>query len=251
MNKDSILYTEVIKHRCTHTHTQIHRFTHIIVHTSAQVMTWKRCALASKPGELKCIVRFILTPFNCELISHFHLFAKSPPRCHLPLNFLLTNPYKILSSFIYRLFHSPSTFTFAIISFLSLGLFTIIFVQVIHSHPVISLQNLLSVSCPLPFLFFFFVLSIILKSLPLLFRHSFLSPIRLFHSLCASLLTSSCFSSIFFQFLSSLHIPTLSDLFASLLSVMLAILPHLSSFFHYILSPVPSTCLPFITWAEY
>lgn len=98
MNKELILYTVVMKHRCAHTHSDTQIYTHYGAHLGSGDDMKKVCfAIYSKPGELKCIVKFILAPFNYEL-SHFHLFAKSLPRCHLSFNFLLTGPYRILSA---------------------------------------------------------------------------------------------------------------------------------------------------------
>lgn len=181
------------------------------------------------PGELRCIVEFILTPVNCDLILHFHLFLK-PPQSSLssPIQ-LFCSPILTKSSLLLLSLSFTVHLSFPLLSFLSLGLFTITFEQascyfqhwnpVIHSPSDFFPSLVVSVlSFPLLYLYFLCFQSFI--------NHCFFS----FNTLSLSLLLpflyftlyvhfslqAPAFPPFFSQSLSSLQIPILPNLFASL-----------------------------------
>lgn len=144
--------------------------------------------------------------------------------------FLLIHPYKIVSSFIFCLIHSiytypfPDSHSFSFFSspspFVQPSCYFKHWTPVIHSHPLISF-HLLSVSCPL-LSFIFCALSHVLHFLCHCFFH---------FSISLSVQLSNIMLLLFLSpfFILFAH-PYTSKAFCFPLSVMMAVLPHLSSF---------------------
>lgn len=142
--------------------------------------------------------------------------------------FLLTHPHRILPSLISCLFHSPSTVPLpSSHSFLLVSSPSVVQPSLIHF--------LLSISCcvlPLSLLLFFLALNhlwIFALSLSTHFLCHCFFHLSISLSVCVSLTSCSCFSSVSIFIPPSLQIPILPQLYVPL-SVMLAVVPHFSSF---------------------
>lgn len=139
-------------------------------------------------------MKFILTPVNWDLMLHIHLFSKLlpsssslpiqhlwspiPTKSSLPLYVSFIQHPPFLFSFLLCLVSSPSPFVHPSCYFQH-------WTPVFHSHPVIPLHLLLSVSCPLFFIFHALNhLYVVFLSNTLSVTVSSISPS---HFLCASL----------------------------------------------------------------